>query len=441
MSKMELKQVAFMPWHKTKLLLVIVVISALIALMTIQLSAEAETTSSSVNDLAKWRQAELLSTTFSHGAFSPHIQTAPNGSMMAVYNHRMDSITTRTNPYYRFMPANDNNWSAPQLVQDSAISLLQVSFAFNSNSIAHAVWRTNQAVFHAHQGQWPNESNLVVSRGRAISDPAIDIGGDSVIHIVWREADEDQNQQDNVYHTFSTNNGSSWSAPTPLATNTRTSSLPTVAIDSQGNAHVGWVESIFSGGNFNYQIRYKKGAKVGGSYQWDNDPFIASGTLNTAWQPTLETQGETLHLSFTNRVSDNEQYAYYRRMLSNGSWEAIVDVTQNNPLSVNTNTPFVLGSSIAICDDSLALFYHGNPVAGDREQIFGHMHKNSWSGRDTVTTGQNRTVRPSITCRNNVIHVVYEQILIANQNHQIYYMFARNVVFLPTILKNSLLFR
>ena len=422
-----------MLWRKTGLLLAAAVIIGLIGSTALRLAAETDTTVMNASS-SSWVNPTLVSGPSTFGAFTPTLEVAPNGNMMLMYSQRISSQSPATNPYYRILPAGSSQWSALQPVQSSpGESLGQVSFAFNSASVAHAVWRTNNAIFHARQDQWPDSHNIVNSRGWNVYDPSIAIGPDNVVHIVWRETDPAfPSDLDNVYHSYSTNNGAAWSAPTPVASNLNISTSPSIAIDVNGNAHVAWEERLSN--PTRYQIWYKRGAKDGGSYTWDAAALTLSDALTTARQPKLLAEGNVIHLSYTNRISNDEQYAYYRQRASNGSWGTPIDVTQNNPVSVNSAAPFYLLSDMAVCNDSLVMFYNGNPTIGAREQIYAHRYtaETGWSARETITPGIERTVRPSVACRNNVLQVVYE-VVVTVQNHQIYHMFAQDMIFLPVI--------
>jgi hypothetical protein len=420
-----------MRWQKFSLLIALIIGGGFIMLAA-RNAAQAEATITTAASVA-WPPGAHVSTTANFGAFTAQLRTAPNGDMLLIYNQRLFSSPQQpeTNPYYRVMASGSNQWSAPQPVYVSGVSLGQVSFAFNGNSVAHAVWRTTTEIHHASQNLWPDSYNLVAIGGASVVDPAIAIGPDNVVHVVWSQGNPDPTKGNDIYHAYSLNNGVSWSAATALAGDTHNSQVPTIAITANGDAHVIWEETLSTN---NHQLRYKRGAKSGSTYIWDATYFVVSDSLTTARQPLLLAEGNVLHFSFTRRVSNNEQYAYYRQRASNGSWGTMSDITQGVALSVNTNAPFYLLSDMVICNNNLTIFYHGNPTIGSPEQIFTHeLTDSGWSSRQTVTTDNERRVRPSAACRNGVIHLTYEQVVQTYQNHQIYHAFAHDTIFLPII--------
>jgi hypothetical protein len=419
-------------------------LTALILLLVVVARLPASAESSAVTAASpRWRNPELLSTALQYGGYGAELRVAPNGNMMLIYGQAMDSMNNQINPYYRILPANSFSWGAPARVHTSAGILYQTTFEFDNSGVpqAHAVWRTGNAVFYARQSQWAaNGSSLIFNNApRLIFDPAIAIGSDNVIHIFWTQ--EELTGQDNLYHAYSTNNGVSWTYSPALATNTRKSAVPSAAVDQNGHVHVIWEERTGYDPvkqDFNYEVRYKKATKTGSSYTWNANPTTISGALTTARRPVMLAEGNTLHVAFTNLVSDTEQYAFYVRLPAGSTnWTAPTDITQGNPLSVNTNAPFYLLSSLVICRGNLNIFYHGNPAPDTNEQVFGQERKdNVWHSRETVTDGSARTVRPSVACRDNALHVAYERVVVANTNHQIYHMFAHNLVMLPILRKN-----
>lgn len=397
------------------------------------LATDTETQQVNLQPSPQWQAAQHMSTTSTNGAFAPTIAAAPNGTLMIAYGHAVDSQVT--NPYYRLKPAGEAAWSAPAPIRNSGESLRQTRLAFDNNNNAHALWRTGDAVYHARQNQWPNSHNVVANPGISILDPALAIGGDGVLHAVWAQGDN----LHEIHHAYSTNNGGDWILSPPLSDNQRRSSSPAIAVDQQGHVHVVWQEQFVAPGpTFQYRLHYKKGNKSGSTYTFDSNPTVISGNVVTAFRPALQAAGNNLQVAFARRISDSEQYAYYVQYTAGSGWGAPVDVTNGNPVGVNTNSPFNLVATLTGCEDALHLYYHGNLSPEGKEQIFGNQnHNNSgWSSRDVATANERRSVNPVMICVNGVLHLVYEDITITgggSLEYQVYYRNTIHLAFLPII--------
>jgi hypothetical protein len=376
-----------------------------------------------------WETPLHLSTTSTNGAFIPVLQAAPNGSLMVMYNHQLSSGVD--NPYYRHLPAGSDNWSSPAPVRTSTDNLRQVTFAFDNNSTAHAVWRTAQAIQYAVQSQWPNQAETIVSTPDGVKDPDIAIDNNNLPHVVWV-------QDKQIYHAYRT--GGMWII-TDLSTDEhdeRLSESPSVTVDADRNVHVVWDERFAVPPPSRHEIHYKKGTWTGSGYNWDSNPTNLSAGIDLAHRPTIINEGNSLHVAFTRRDSNTKQFPYYTRFTpdSPGSgWIAPVDTTGGYPVSVNTNLPFYLTNSVSICNNAVALHYEGALTTTGSESIWGTRNNNNqgWSGRTRITSDTERTFNPSAVCINGTVHLVYEVVVQIDSNHQIYYTKQKNLLYLPII--------
>jgi hypothetical protein len=382
-----------------------------------------------------WETPLHLSTTSTNGAFIPVLQAAPDGSLMVMYNHQVSSGVH--NPYYRRLPAGSDNWSNPAPVRTSTDNLRQATFAFDNNSMGHAVWRTVeeeiQYAVQTVQSQWPNQAETIVNAATSVLDPDIVVDSNNLPHVVWAEGLSSSRQ---IYHAYRT--GGSWEI-TSLSTTQRQSGTSSVAVDADRNAHVVWedrfVVSVIPEPTYRYEIHYKKGTWTGSGYTWDSNPTILSTGIDTARRPTIVNDGNMLHVAFTRRDSSTEQYAYYTRFTPGSGWSTPVDTTNGSPVGVNTNSPFFLTNSVSTCNNTVALHFHGTLSATGSESIWGTRSNNNqgWSGQARVTTDGVRAINPSTICVGGTVHLVYEVVVQINDNHQIYYTKQKNLLYLPII--------
>ncbi|MGD2078371.1 MAG: hypothetical protein PVH18_08310, partial [Chloroflexota bacterium] len=138
---------------------------------------------------------------------------------------------------------------------------------------------------------------------------------------------------------------------------------------------------------------------------------------------------------FARRVADSEQYAYYTMLGSGTAWSQPLNVS-HEPLTVNSNVPFVLIPVLVPCDDTLYVYYHGAPAINAKEVVHGSGSYDNWQHVDQVDVGSARAIRPSATCVGGKIHLVYEKVLQPNIYHQIYYISgSRFAAYLPMVYR------
>lgn len=360
-----------------------------------------------------WDSPQHMSTTSSKGAFIPVIRADKTGRLVLMYNHVKGSGVA--NPYYRQSTDGGLTWSAPTAVYNSPTSSFQVAFALDSSDVAHAAWRTQTEIWYAGESQWPNNAILVSSPGQLVFSPDIAVSGDNTLHAVWT-------QQDNrAYHAFSVNGGANWTVSPALTQGTSKSDVPAVAVDLNNKVHAVWEERIWDGAKFLYEIQYKKGSLSGSVVNWDSTATKLSGTVSEARMPSIHAEGNTIHVAFARRDSDDEQYAYYVRFTPGSGWSTPLEVTQADPVTMNTNIPFVLAPTLDVCGGAVHIYFHGAIAANHKERIMAVSSDDGWSGRVHVTNGQTRAIRPSLICVKGILHVAFEEIVQPNIDHQVYY--------------------
>jgi hypothetical protein len=302
------------------------------------------------------------------------------------------------------------------------------------NNVAHAVWRDGSTLQHAAAGAWPNGADTIMTTTDVVLDPSLAVDANNTLHLVWAQG----SNLHNIYYARSNNGGTTWTAPITLATDTRHSASPAIAVDGNQNLHVLWEERIFDLGlmTYRFEIRYRKGTKSGpNAYNWDAGPTILSPGLLTSKRPSIIADGTTLHVSFARLETNEQQYPYYTRFEPISGWTTPFDVSRGHPVSVNSNAPFYLVSSLALCNEGLYIYYHGASVANAKEQIWGVNSVDNWVSRDAVTSPDERNINPSLVCHDGNMHLAFERMLLATVNHQIYFSTSSNVnaVFLPTM--------
>lgn len=386
---------------------------------------------------ASWGNEMHISTNAPNGAFVPIIDRAPDGTLMVVYRHRTGGGFNI--PYFTRSTNNGATWSTPAAVRNSSSEIPQVSFAFDNNNVAHAVWRTASDILHADEGQWPGPGSPVVDTVEMVLDPDIDVADDNTLHVVWAQGLNLQSL--NIYHAYSTNGGVGWTVSQPLATNTSKSIAPVVSVDNNGDVHVAWEERIFNidVGDFVTEIRYKKGTWSGNTLTFSAGPkTVSNPDVNSNRPDIVASDDGRVHVSYMELVTDDEQYAMY--VLYNGTtWLPPVDTTNNNQVGVNQSDPFFLISTLGVCDNNAYIYYHGALSPTAKEQILGSNSGDNWSFREQVTDNTTRSINPSLVCYGSQLFLAFARIEESGPNagtNQVYFIKSSSGSFLPVVLNN-----
>jgi hypothetical protein len=386
----------------------------------------------------QWSSPELLSTTSPNGAFSPVIRSADNGHLMLMFNQVMPGGAE--NPYYRRSTNGGTSWSAAAPVFSTALDATEVDFVYDHNNMAHAVFRIKKdtapqdyRILYTRESQWPGSATTLANPAQESFSPAIAVGPNNALHVVWSQVD---NQ---IWHTWSQNGGTSWSSPAVIANATNKSDVASVTVDSNNHVHVVWEERIYTGAPWHYEIHYKKGTVSGSNVSWQANPTILSGAAYDGRRPAILAEGLTLHVGFSRQEVDRDQFPYYTRY-SGGGWSPPIDTSGGQEVTVNTASPFFLIPNLTVCNGNVYMYYHGAVTLNAAEQILGGTDEDNWEFRDEATDGSNRDIYPAITCAGGNLHLAFARVISAGTNpiHQVYYISGRpRGVFLPMIFRGS----
>jgi hypothetical protein len=411
-------------------------IALFLALITCAWMIESVVASSAKLDASATQDsAQLMSTTSLTGAFLPVLKADNNGRLLLAYNHNTSTFENPSfNPYYRKSTNGGKNWSAPAPIQLGSDNMLEVTFAFDNNNVAHAVWRTQYELWHAPENGWPSSANshqIVPNTGEFVFSPDIAVSPDNTLHVVWA-------QDNKILHSYSKDSGENWSTPFSLSPGgDLKSDVPDVEVDYQGNVHIVWEERIITLSSIKHEIHYIKGTVSSQGISWSSNYSLLSPGIAVAKVPAMNIDGNIIHVAFSERRTEatkTNQYAYYVNATLNSNWSSPLDITQGDPFVLNTNIPFVLLPSVDSCNQKLYVYFHGAIEKNQIEKILRVDSGDNWSKRVDVTGDGIRAIRPSLTCIGGMLHVAYEQINTMNENHQIYYIAGMAyTVYIPTL--------
>lgn len=396
----------------------------------------------------EWMNPTMVSTNSPYGAKRPFMAAAPNGkTIMIVYNRQMSGNDNDRDPYYSLSTNNGNTWSSSAAIHNSpgtSSDSVKVNVVFDSTNKAHAVWTEDLDLKYAGQNSWPTNnggnppqtlSSPTLSPGA--SDAVIVASGNNTLDVVWSEPDSGGAVQ--INHARSTNGGASWPIKGPVADTPPTSRVPAVAVEA-GVIHVVWEENEIP----NSVIYYARSTSITSSSVTWSAPVPISDQSNpqaNARQPRIIADGNTLHVSFTDYISQNSQSVHHLQCSAQcttpGNWSN----PSSNPVSgqlvgANANSPYDVFGDLAQHGRCTYLYFHGTTTTNN-EIILGVNSCDGWTGsaRDEVTTTQTQSLAPNLAGHNDWWLYLTFEAGTADGIHQIYFVRNKPGLYLPVIQK------
>jgi hypothetical protein len=213
---------------------------------------------------------------------------------------------------------NGSSWTLPRNVSNtSGVSSAPSLAIAPDDGTPHVVWADNtpgyNVIYHAYWNgtYWINEP-IPHAMGGA---PAVAVNSDGVVHVVWQDRDWPGAPYEIYYSRW---DGSDWSLPEDLSDSpAEPSIIPSVAVDQDGQAHVGWQEKVAG----RYVIYYTWG-RVG---FWSIPEKISNGAEEAYLPSTAVSQGSTVYVGW-----DESTLALYRsRGPGDVSWSQPIPVTSD----------------------------------------------------------------------------------------------------------------
>ena len=407
-------------------LLLTLVLFALVAFFNRQ---ETHAEQTAVTAASNWSEPEVL-TDVSNNSVTPVLRRDSTGNMIVVFARGASGNADPVN-----LTWSNNLWTTnPEPLSDgSAGDSATPDVAYDNNDLAHAIWvNDNNHIYYADENDWGfSVDPLTTTISSNTSESSIAIDSNNKVHAVW---------QTGLTIYYAHHIGNSWSAPAEIDADTNTtisaSFTPVIVIDNNDTIHVAW-KSYVSGIE---RIVYRS-TSVGVSFPSSFTPELLSGTVATPQQPILLANGNSIHLSFTEYADTTlAQQIHYIKSTDNGSnWSEPIPIGD----TFYANQSGGSTSAMAVCGDTIHLYYYGNTLDGITERIWEVSNNNGiWEDISTPITPQNdnnRAVNPSAACAGGSSYLVYEEIPPDTEYgpspHTINYMYSSTFIYLPVILK------
>jgi len=208
----------------------------------------------------------------------------------------------------------------------------------------------------------------------------------------------------NIFHSYSDDNGKTWTEEPITNDTTYNQYYPSIAIDSQGYLHVVWIGESASSPTY-YQIRYSKYTT-----SWSSPVDLTSGSYSqyySFYSPYIVIDSnDYLHVVWYGKSSSSPTYDQIRYLKYTNSWSSAINITSEN---YNQQCP-----SIAVDSNNyLHVVWEGvSPSYPDSgPQIRYSKYVSSWSPPIDLTTESDYRPQhyPTIAIdSNNNLHVVWE---------------------------------
>ena len=223
-----------------------------------------------------------------------------------------------------------DGWSVPQRLSSLGGEASRPAVALGPDDTVHVVWQDStlgeseiRYACRSFDGAWTSARTISGTGGESVR-PLVAVGGDGCTHVVWEQ--RTQGLHSDIYHTCR-GSGSLWTAPRNLSQSDADSRSSVLLADGQGTVHVCWQEWEPDNWEIYHTWQPPGGAwgtprNISGSERDSQDVAIASagsGAVHVVWcENTLGgLQGD----------SD----IFYARRSPDGRWMPTVENLSNRP--------------------------------------------------------------------------------------------------------------
>jgi len=213
----------------------------------------------SENGGTTWSAAKRL--TWTSGLSSDPALAVDSGDVIHVV--WQDDTPGNYEIYYKRSEDGGTTWSTSKRLTWTLSGSHRPVIAIDSGDTIHVVWSDdtpgNAEIHYKNSADggttWSAVKRLTWTSGKS-SSPAMAIGTDNAIHIVWEDNTTDNGE---IYYKGSTDGGSTWSAAKRITWTSGKTHTPDIALDSSDTIHVVWEDSTPS----NLEIYYRRSADGG----------------------------------------------------------------------------------------------------------------------------------------------------------------------------------
>lgn len=402
----------------------------IIALLILLAPGDAQSAPDAVSNSTNWQPdapGRLLSFPTSI-SFNPIIDISSTGEIMVVF--ASGPSTANSDPYISISTNSGVSWPAsPTQIGSRANYQSNPTGLFTDNGTAHVMWVETGSdgigtgndfrVLYANDTNWSGTQTVISDRSNddgAVEDVEMANDGET-IYAVWVE-------QDQIFFALR-DVGGSWTTKQPISVAGNQTSRPSIAVDSAGTLHMGFIRQSFSFETLAsiFQVEYTQSTNNGVSW---STPVVLNNELELQEHVDImvdtddvirlvfgeNTPSETVRAL---QVADNrERYvACESGCVQATSW-GLVEHPSDRTFDVFGADPNNLIPVITSNGETTFIYFHGSETQSSDERIYGVNSCNGWSnapGLDLVpSTGGRRSIKPSISYYSTSLHLVYESV-------------------------------
>lgn len=172
---------------------------------------------------------------------SPDISICPSGNINVVwYNYLPDEEI-----YFSRSTSNGAQWNQPRNLSNTTSESLRPAVSTDSNGFIYAVWDDelpNEEVYVSFSttggSSWTPVTQVSSNTGR---DPVVAVDGTGNINVAWLGYATNSSPSD-IFFSRSVDQGVSWSSAVNVSNSSRNSRAPAIAVDDSGYVYIVWYD-------------------------------------------------------------------------------------------------------------------------------------------------------------------------------------------------------